>query len=133
MRYLFVMALLTLAGRGPTPATAPELVITGELVSIEPSHGCGIFHFGEIAVYSRIKVLSGKWTPSTIRVVHGCSELPRSEYAAEAGSLEAFRVGDVHRLELSRTNYYGVGRLLQDDAGKNVADFYALRVDVVGE
>lgn len=116
-----------------TPAEAqpePDLVVVAKLVAIEPARGCGRFHFAEVAKYTDITVFRGAWSSDRLRVVHGCTELPRSQYASGAGTLERFTVGDYHRLELTMHDVYKTGRGLKAEDNASVADYYALRVDL---
>jgi hypothetical protein len=108
----------------------PDLVVVAKLVAIEPAHGCGMFYFAEVAEYTDITVLRGAWSSERLRVVHGCTEIPRSQYAWGAGTLERFTVGDDHRLELTVHDIYKTGRRLKPEDNASVADYYALRVDL---
>jgi hypothetical protein len=115
----------------PTEAQPePDLVVVARLAAIEPAPGCGMFHFAEVAEYTDITVLRGAWSADRLRVVHGCTELPRSQYASGAGTLERFTVGDYHRLELTMHDVYRTGRRLKAEDNASVADYYALRVDL---
>jgi hypothetical protein len=71
-------------------------------VRIADTPPCGIFHWGAVAEYTDLTVVQGAYSGSTILVVHGCPELPRREYAEDGGTLESFRVGDYHLLQLTR-------------------------------
>ena len=79
-----------------------ELVVVGRLDQIEESPHCGFFHFGAVAVYSTLKVVAGRYSKSTVQVVHGCPELSREQYREGAGTLVTFKVGEYHRLWLTR-------------------------------
>jgi len=107
-----------------------DLIVVAKLVAIEPARGCGRFHFSEAAEYTDITTLKGSWTTDRLRVVHGCTELPRSQYANGAGTLERFTVGDYHRIELTRYDVYKTGHRLKAESNASVADYYALRVDL---
>lgn len=86
-------------------------MVVAQLVSVQPAQfGCGVIHVGSAAIY---KVLDG---PAALRgmeitVLVGCIEMPRSiykRYAGEGGDLEAFTPGEIHRLNISKTNTHGI-------------------------
>lgn len=108
----------------------PDLVVIAKLVAIEPPRGCGMFHFAEVAEYTDITVFRSVWSSDRLRVVHGCTELPRSQYASGAGTLDRFTVGDYHRLELTMHDIYRTGHRLKGEGNASRADYYALRVDL---
>jgi hypothetical protein len=125
----FSAALRPSSGDSAEAVPPPELVVVAKLVAIEQPKGCGTFHFGEIAEYSDIKVISGTWTSDHVRVLHGCTEMSRREYSETAGTLDRFTVGDYHRLELTTHNVRKVEVPLEHE-GVTFADFYSLRVDL---
>jgi len=87
----------------PTPPSV-ELIVMGRLVRMSDPPDCGVFHFGAVAEYSDLTVLSGTYAHDVVFVIHGCPELRRSEYAAGSGDLESFRVGEYHELHLTSQN-----------------------------
>lgn len=91
------------------------------------------FIFSEVAEYADITVLRGVWNSGRLRVVHGCTELPRSQYASGAGTLERFTIGDYHRLELTLHDIYKTGRRLKTEDAASAADYFSLRVDLTEE
>lgn len=55
---------------------------------------------GAVAEYVDVRVLDGEYSSQKILVIHGCPEIPRDNYAADAGDVEEFRAGDYHELKL---------------------------------
>jgi hypothetical protein len=90
-------------------STKAELVIVGRLVRIDDSPHCGIWHWGAIAEYTDLTILSGSYAYDTVLVIHGCPELKRGDYAEGSGDLEAFVARDYHELHLTQDNVYGIG------------------------
>lgn len=93
----------------PTPAgSSAALHLVGRLVHLAETVHCGRLHFGAVAEYTDLTVLSGTYTAPTIFVVQGCPEMPRNQYAEGSGDLEIFRGGDYHELHLTQQNLSGV-------------------------
>lgn len=126
-------AFCSLAETSTKAPPEAELVVKAKLVAIEPAQSCGRFHFSEVAEYADITVLRGVWNSGRLRVVHGCTELPRSQYASGAGTLERFTIGDYHRLELTLHDIYKTGRRLKTEDAASAADYFSLRVDLTEE
>jgi len=97
-----------------------DLVIVGRLERIAQSPNCGHLYCGAIAKYSGIRIIQGTFDSQVIYVIHGCPELRRSEFAKGSGNLEAFHVGDYHRLELSKINIYKIGSIFDADSTGNI-------------
>jgi len=74
-----------------------ELIDRGERVP-----ACGFLHLAVVMRYRPISVSKGSFSGENLYVVHGCPDMPRRSYGADAGTLQAFRVGDRHHLVLSR-------------------------------
>lgn len=110
----------------------PELVVLARL-----SHrgdaipDCGILHLAVVMKYQITKVLSGAHEESTLYVVHGCPALPRKDYAAEAGDVVRFQVGDVHRLSLTTRGPFLNGEAIDAFSSERGRRYWALRTDTV--
>jgi len=104
--------------------------VFAKLQKIADSPGCGYYTLGVVAEYVEIKVLQGTWAQDRLLVAHACPELPRKEFSPHAGTLRSFTLGDVHRLELHRDNFYGIEilRSLGSDS-EAPPDFFSIRVD----
>src|SRR5688572_9445244 len=116
---LAALAFLGVAADASTPqragapsAPAYDVIVLAKLVERTARNApmCGVLHVGEAMRYQVITVERGKLTDKTIWVIHGCPEMPRSMYGGiHAGTLQQFKLGDVHRLRLRRTPRGGAG------------------------
>ena len=108
-----------------------DLIITARLDTIAAVPDCGYFYFGATAKYSDIVVLQGHYDYRFIFVVHGCPELARS---GEDGTLQAFNVGNYHRLVLTRENIHNIRGIKPIDSSQTTSNdsvrFFAKRVDL---
>ena len=95
----------------PAPAasrplvSSAEAVVTARLVKRQFEKGaphCGILHVIDVMDYELISVESGTVAKRRIRVAQGCPEMPRSMYDRGAGTLNLFKIGATHRLELNQ-------------------------------
>ncbi|MBK6519101.1 MAG: hypothetical protein IPM79_38590 [Polyangiaceae bacterium] len=66
-----------------------------------PGFHCGVLHVATVMQYEIVRVESGRVAGKNLFVAHGCAELPRAQYRQGAGTLTAFRVGELHRLVLT--------------------------------
>lgn len=84
-------------------SNASTISVSALLNSIERQPGCGVLHIGSIANYS---IVSGpaELIGTEVPVLVPCAEMPRQMYSREAGDLEAFEVGALHYLVLTREN-----------------------------
>lgn len=82
------------------PQAQATLVVEGMLAKMGSAAPCGAFHLGAVGVYSDLTVIAGSYRRTTVRVIHGCPDLPRSDYAPGSGDVDEFRIGDHHRLTL---------------------------------
>jgi len=112
------------------PPPNPQLIVIARLHRLGASLACGYYTTGAMAEYVDIKVISGSWSKNSILVAHACPELPREKMSKFAGSLDRFRVGDIHRLELTSENLYQIEILKSLDGREQAApDYYSIRVD----
>ncbi|MBI4509060.1 MAG: hypothetical protein HY698_05465 [Deltaproteobacteria bacterium] len=87
--------------RAPRKSSAPLVLIARLLNKGPDTPGCGIFHFVVVMRYEVVQVVEGAYGEREIYVAHGCPEMSRRKYqGVQAGDLEAFRVGELHRLAL---------------------------------
>jgi hypothetical protein len=105
-----------------------EIEVIARLQSIDATPPCGFFHSGADSTYGDVVVLSGSLESEEVVVIHGCPEIPRPEYAEGSGDLKAFRIGDRHRMVLTRRNVYGVDRQLISIDGPPIPRFYCKAV-----
>lgn len=80
-----------------------EVTMVGLLLRVSTQPHCGFQHTAGVMEYQVIRIDSGRLDGKTVLVAHGCPEIPRAQYRAGGGRLTSFRVGDVHRLELTRS------------------------------
>lgn len=91
----------TVTDNRPAAPAKQELTVLAELVEMPKNQfACGYFHFVVVMRYEVMRVVSGTYAPRALYVAHGCPEMPRSMYKSGSGSLQRFKVGDVHRLVL---------------------------------
>jgi hypothetical protein len=106
---IFAVLSLLFASAAASHEPAQELVVRGRLLDRGPTTSdCGMFHFAVVMKYRLMEVLAGQHPQTIIYVMHGCPELPRPQYGAEAGTLVHFKVGEIHRLVLQRSPPPGV-------------------------
>jgi hypothetical protein len=108
-----------------------ELVVLARLADAgTPGLGCGVLHLAVVMRYEVIKIVSGHQEGRTLYVVHGCPELPRTVYRRDAGTVAAFKVGDVHRLSLAtRGAPFLDGEAIDALASEKGRRYWALRAD----
>jgi hypothetical protein len=85
-----------------------DFEIVAKLVDIHERAGCGVIHYGGIAEYTDIRVLKGKYSQQKVYVIHGCTEIKRTNYVKGSGNLESFQIGDYHKLNLTLQNIYRI-------------------------
>jgi hypothetical protein len=114
------------------PPPAYDVIVVARLVE-RPNPNlphCGTLHLGEAMKYQVVTVEHGKLTEKIIWVAHGCPAMPRSMYnGPHAGNLQAFKIGDVHRLRLTR-NTPGGAAGPSIVAPKGVRAWWAVRADL---
>ncbi len=82
----------------PEPVVAE---VVAELVRMTNSPvQCGTMHVAAAMEYRLVQHVSGAEVADPLIVVHGCPELTRERY--NEGDLDAFRVGDRHRMRIER-------------------------------
>jgi hypothetical protein len=132
-----VALALLLAAQADAPAkrAAPDpadIIVVAKLVE-RPSKGlpmCGILHVAEAMRYQVITVERGKLAEKILWVAHGCPDMPRSMYnGKQAGTLTQFKIGDVHRLRITRNPPAGAGGP-SIVAPKGVRAWWAVRADL---
>jgi hypothetical protein len=128
-RLFWVSTLL--AAALPVGADQQDLVIRARLTD-KGAHpvDCGIFHFATVMKYKVVAVEQGTYREPVLFATHGCSELPREQYGKDAGTLQSFKVGDIHRLVLTRVVPDGV---MVNDGLKKVhgVRYWVVRADLV--
>jgi hypothetical protein len=120
----------------PVNDISNSLVVIGRLKRIVHTPDCGYIHFGALAEYDSVRVVQGVYNAKSIFVIHGCPELSRSEYAKESGSLQVFRIGDYHRLELVIQNIHKVECVIDSDTTGKIPHpdsltYFAKTVDLI--
>jgi hypothetical protein len=107
-----------------------ELVVVGRLLrTAGEGPDCGTLHVAIEMEYELLRVEQGSHDGRRILVVHGCPEMTREMYGGpEAGTLTAFRVRDVHRLELVRAPPNGVS-IIPFRNGAPGTSYFAVRAD----
>lgn len=121
-----------------TPEDGPvvDLVLVGRLARMSNPGYCGYFYFGSVAEYEDLRVLEGSYPQDKVYVVHGCTEMPRAQFNPSSGSLDAFRIGDYHRLRLVKRNVYNIEAISYGCCGLSgmkppaAAIFFAVQVDL---
>jgi hypothetical protein len=96
------IALAACGGAEPVRGPVAEVIVVGELLSLESGPHCGGLHVSGIGRYRVVEVLSGSLGDPEISVAIPCPELSRPAYSSDAGSLQSFERGAVHGLELVR-------------------------------
>lgn len=110
----------------------PELAVVARLTNLgNPSPDCGDMHLAVVMKYEIAKVRSGTHPEATLYVVHGCPELPRKNYEAEAGTVTSFKVGDMHELSLTTHGPFLNGEANDAFASEIGQRYWALRSDSV--
>jgi hypothetical protein len=111
-------------------ASSRNVTVTARLVRVrqETPH-CGGVHFGTQMEYELVSIEAGTLAVGNgLLVGVGCPDIPRERYDTNAGTLVAFRVGEVHRLTLSNDR--------SDSRGMAVLEteplFYAISADPAG-
>jgi hypothetical protein len=127
-----LLALLLAGCTASEAATVPDgpLVVVGRLAAMD-AHAphCGFLHVAVAVPYEVVHVEHGRYHGDTIVVIHGCPEMSRRMYGGDqAGDLDAFRVGDRHRLTLSTTIPDGVG-VVTEDGRAPAGSYWATRTD----
>jgi hypothetical protein len=103
-----------------------ELKLQARLVWRPPAIGCGILYVVDPMEYEVESVERGRWPGKRIVVFHSCPDIPRS---GRQGNLREFRVGDVHRLILTRVPPKESERGGVDHFVTSLPRFWPLRVD----
>lgn len=109
-----------------------SLVVLARLVDVP----AGLPHCGRIAViaamrYEVVVVLRGRYRRGRLYALHLCPELPRSGAAgAQAGSLQSFRTGELHRLWLRPLGAAARGSVFDRYGDPAIPRFETLRVDL---
>jgi hypothetical protein len=85
------------------PAASPgRVTVVARMVALRSEMPlCGILHAGSVVEYEVVTVESGSLAGNHFLAAVGCIQLSRKSYDTGAGTLEAFRVGELHRLVLS--------------------------------
>lgn len=81
---------------------------------------CVHFHWGVVAQYSTLNVVEGSYSSDKVYVIHGCPEVKRTVYSERAGNLQAFHIGDLHRLRLTRMNIFKIGTIVDSDSSGRI-------------
>jgi hypothetical protein len=120
-----LLFLLLLSGPARAADESRPVVIAKLLRAPTVPH-CGGIHWGEVLEYEVVKVERGAFEGKRLLVMVGCPELSRRSYGADAGTLESFEAGALHRLELSETPLPGSAPSFTRPKGKF---FYLVRAD----
>ncbi len=113
------------------PSYAEDLVVIGKLVYLDDAiSNCGLLHVGSLAKYNDIQFVDGKYNGSILHVIHGCVELSREKYDKDSGTLQHFKVGDYHRLVLTKKNIYKIEVDLKQFSSKSNEIYFCKRVDL---
>ena len=108
-----------------------DLIITARLDTITVTPHCGTFYWGATAKYTDITILQGQYDYLSIFVIHGCPELARS---ADDGTLQKFKIGEYHRLVLTKENVHKIENIVSFDSSQlSITDsltFFSRRVDL---
>ena len=111
-----------------------DVVVTGRMSRIAQAPvNCSIYFTAVVAEYVDLKVVEGEpIRTKRVAVAHPCAEMARQTFSRSAGTLEAFRVGDSHRLELAHENPWPLlDFVFALDDPASAPDYYAVRVDSV--
>lgn len=87
---------------------AGDIVLVGKLEKMALNvPGCGVFMVNSVGEYRVMAVLNGTYAHSNIKVVHACIEMPRERFSKDAGTLQAFRIGDLHKMVITDADIHG--------------------------
>jgi hypothetical protein len=125
---LLGLALSTSATAQPAPHD--DVVVVARLLDAGPATPhCGRLHVGVLMRYQVVRVVRGSLPSREFLAAVGCPTMSRASYGgAAAGTLRAFRVGDVHRLVLSRTVPSNRPSVIQP-SGPLTGFYWTVRVD----
>jgi hypothetical protein len=110
-------------------ASSRSVTVTARLARIrQETPLCGGVHFGTLMEYELVSIETGTLALGNgLLVGVGCPDIPRPSYDTNAGTLQAFRIGELHRLTLSNDR--------NDSRGMAVLEtqplFYAISADPV--
>jgi hypothetical protein len=110
---------------------ASDLVVVARLVRIADNAPlCGRARFGSLAEYADIKALCGDYRAEKLFVVHACIDLARSYYPKDSGGVATFKIGDYHRLVLTKENDLQKDIVIKGDIDLGSSPvYYCRRVD----
>jgi hypothetical protein len=117
------------------PEAVEPVTLVGRLVAMPDARaGCGVFHFAATVEYEVLEVRTGRFEGSRVMVLHGCPELARSQYEADAGNAGPLEIGDEHILQLVPHAPVVVGglSLLGTSAHPELHRYWAEHTDLYG-
>jgi hypothetical protein len=130
-RMMLAVLFLLLSSAVASPEPAQKLVVRGRLLDPGPTTPhCGMYHFAVVMKYRVVEVVAGQHRPTVVYALHGCPEIPRSHYGAEAGTLVHFKVGDLHRLVLHPSVPPGIDVVVDVFKKSGDSRYWVRRVDL---